>query len=115
MRRAVRYGYTFLDIKEPFLCKLLPTLDGQMGVQFPELARQQELIGRIIMEEEQAFLKTLANGIARFEDYIARHTEQKTIDGAFAFELFDTYGFPIDLTQLMASEKGYSVDMEGFQ
>ena len=115
LRRAVRYGYTFLDFKEPFLCKLLPTLVGQMGVQFPELARQQELIGRIIMEEEQAFLKTLANGIARFEDYIARHTEQKTIDGAFAFELFDTYGFPIDLTQLMASEKGYSVDMEGFQ
>ena len=121
LRRAVRYGYTFLGFKEPFINTLVPTLVGQMGHQFPELQKQQELIQRIILEEEQSFLKTLANGINRFETYITAHSSQTTdhrpqiIDGDFAFELFDTYGFPIDLTQLMASEKGWSVDMDGFQ
>lgn len=116
LRRAVRYGYTFLGFKEPFINTLVPTLVAQMGEQFPELKKQEELVQRIILEEEQSFLKTLANGIGRFEDYIAKHaSHSKEIDGAFAFELFDTYGFPIDLTQLMASEKGWSVDMEGFQ
>ena len=113
LRRAVRYGYTFLGFTEPFMNTLVPTLVGQMGHQFPELQKQQELIQRIILEEEQAFLRTLAGGIKRFEDYAAKCTN-KVVDGAFAFELFDTYGFPIDLTQLMASEKGFSVDMEGF-
>ena len=113
LRRAVRYGYTFLGFTEPFMNTLMPTLVGQMGHQFPELQKQQELIQRIILEEEQAFLRTLAGGIKRFEDYAAKCTN-KVVDGAFAFELFDTYGFPIDLTQLMASEKGFSVDMEGF-
>ncbi len=116
LRRAVRYGYTFLGFDEPFLNTLVPTLVGQMGHQFPELEKQKELIQRIILEEEQAFLRTLAGGIKRFNDYMASTTAaSKTIDGAFAFELFDTYGFPIDLTQLMASEKGWTVDMEGFQ
>jgi len=114
LRRAVRYGYTFLGFKEPFINSLVPTLVGQMGHQFQELQKQQELIQRIILEEEQSFLKTLSNGIIKFEKYIAEHNDSKTIDGAFAFELFDTYGFPIDLTQLMASEKGWNVDMEGF-
>lgn len=128
LRRAVRYGYTFLGFKEPFLHTLVPTLVGQMGAQFPELTKQQELVVRIIQEEEQSFLRTLSNGILKFENYIAKASEcettceaceqkvkvEKVIDGAFAFELFDTYGFPIDLTQLMASEKGWSVDMEGF-
>ncbi len=128
LRRAVRYGYTFLGFKEPFLHALVPTLVAQMGGQFPELKKQQELIGRIILEEEQSFLKTLSNGILKFENYIAKamacetsceaceqHAKvEKVIDGAFAFELFDTYGFPIDLTQLMAAEKGWTVDMEGF-
>ena len=113
LRRAVRYGYTFLGFTEPFINTLVPTLVGQMGHQFPELQKQQDLIQRIILEEEQAFLRTLAGGIKRFEDYAAKCTN-KVVDGAFAFELFDTYGFPIDLTQLMASEKGFSVDMEGF-
>ena len=113
LRRAVRYGYTFLGFNEPFINTLVPTLVGQMGHQFPELQKQQELIQRIILEEEQAFLRTLAGGIKRFEDYAAKCTD-KVVDGAFAFELFDTYGFPIDLTQLIASEKGLSVDMEGF-
>ncbi|MBQ7281017.1 MAG: alanine--tRNA ligase [Bacteroidales bacterium] len=117
LRRAVRYGYTFLGFKEPFLCRIVATLVAQMGHQFPELASQQQLIENIIQEEEQSFLKTLANGIGRFDDYVERNAgdTQKVIDGAFAFELFDTYGFPIDLTQLMATEKGWSVDMEGFQ
>ena len=114
LRRAVRYGYTFLDFKEPFINSLVPTLVAQMGGQFPELKKQQELIQRIITEEEQAFLRTLSNGIIKFENYIAKN-QGNVIDGAFAFELFDTYGFPIDLTQLMASEKGWTVDMEGFQ
>lgn len=115
LRRAVRYGYTFLDLKTPFINELVDTLVAQMGHQFTELQKQQELVRRIILEEEQSFLKTLAGGIRRFEDYVAAHAEAKMIDGAFAFELFDTYGFPIDLTQLMAGEKGWSVDMEGFQ
>ncbi len=114
LRRAVRYGYTFLGFTEPFMNTLVPTLVGQMGHQFPELQKQQELIQRIILEEEQAFLRTLAGGIKRFEDYVAKNAGNKVVDGAFAFELFDTYGFPIDLTQLMASEKGWTVDMEGF-
>ncbi len=114
LRRAVRYGYTFLGFTEPFMNTLVPTLVGQMGHQFPELQKQQELIQRIILEEEQAFLRTLAGGIKRFEDYMAKNAGNKVVDGAFAFELFDTYGFPIDLTQLMASEKGWTVDMEGF-
>ena len=114
LRRAVRYGYTFLGFTEPFLNTLVPTLVGQMGHQFPELKKQQELIQRIILEEEQAFLRTLAGGIKRFDDYAAK-CNSKVVDGAFAFELFDTYGFPIDLTQLIATEKGLKVDMDGFQ
>ena len=118
LRRAVRYGYTFLGFTEPFINTLVPTLVSQMGHQFPELKKQQELIQRIILEEEQAFLRTLAGGIKRFNDCITqtiKESSNQTIDGAFAFELFDTYGFPIDLTQLMASEKGWSVDMVGFE
>jgi len=115
LRRAVRYGYTFLDLREPFINQLVATLVAQMGAQYPELAAQQTLIQRIILEEEQAFLKTLAGGIKRFDDYINAHSANAhVIDGAFAFELFDTYGFPIDLTQLMATEKGWPDDMDGF-
>ena len=115
LRRAVRYGYTFLDLREPFINQLVATLVAQMGAQYPELAAQQTLIQRIILEEEQAFLKTLAGGIKRFDDYINAHSANAhVIDGTFAFELFDTYGFPIDLTQLMATEKGWTVDMDGF-
>lgn len=114
LRRAVRYGYTFLQCREPFLYSMVPTLVEQMGEQFPELQKQSELIQRIIMEEEQAFLRTLANGILKFEKYLSEH-DSKVIDGDFAFELFDTYGFPVDLTQLMAQEQGWSVDMDGFQ
>ena len=117
LRRAVRYGYTFLGFDSPFLNTLVPILVAQMGDQYPELRKQQQLIERIITEEEQSFLKTLAGGIRRFEAYIEQHVTDNTkvVDGAFAFELFDTYGFPIDLTQLMACEKGWSVDMPGFE
>ena len=115
LRRAVRYGFTFLNFEEPFICKLVDLLVQQMGDVFPELKKQQNLIEKVIEEEENAFLRTLAQGIRKFEQYIAQNSEKKIIDGDFAFELFDTYGFPIDLTILMAKEKGYKVDMEGFE
>ena len=114
LRRAVRYGFTFLGFEEPFVCNLLPILVQQMEYNFPEIKAQQELVGKVIREEEAAFLRTLAQGIKRFEGYVEQHPKQD-IDGNFAFELFDTFGFPIDLTQLMAAEKGINVDMEGFK
>lgn len=115
LRRAVRYGYTFLDFREPFIHQLVPVMVQHMGKFFPELAAQQDLIMRVIAEEESTFLKTLAIGIQKFEHYIKSEPAAKTIDGTFAFELFDTYGFPFDLTQLMAREKGFDVDMKGFE
>jgi alanyl-tRNA synthetase len=114
LRRAVRYGFTFLGFDEPFVCKLLPVLVQQMEHNFPEIKTQQELVGNVIREEEASFLRTLAQGIKRFEGYVEQHKNQD-IDGNFAFELFDTFGFPIDLTQLMAAEKGLNVDMDGFK
>ena len=114
LRRAVRYGFTFLGFEEPFVCQLLPILVQQMEHNYPEIKAQQELVGKVIREEEASFLRTLAQGIKRFESYVEQHKGQD-IDGNFAFELFDTYGFPIDLTQLMASEKSLNVDMEGFK
>ncbi len=114
LRRAVRYGYTFLGFGEPFIYKLLPVLVEQMGNVFPELEKQQQLIEKVMKEEESAFLRTLAFGIKRFEQYIENHPDEKIINGNFVFELFDTFGFPVDLTQLLAREKGYRVDMEGF-
>ena len=114
LRRAVRYGFTFLGFEEPFVYSLLPILVGQMEHNFPEIKAQQELVSKVIREEEASFLRTLAQGIKRFEGYVEQHKGQD-IDGDFAFELFDTFGFPIDLTQLMANEKGISVDMDGFK
>ncbi len=115
LRRAVRYGYTFLGLKDPFVNRLVPTLVKQMGDAFPELKAQEELIAKVVTEEEQSFLRTLSVGIQKFEQYIAANPGQKSIDGLFAFELFDTYGFPIDLTTLMAKEKGLQVDIRGFE
>jgi len=114
LRRAVRYGFTFLGFDEPFVCQLLPILVQQMEHNYPEIKKQEELVGKVIREEEAAFLRTLAQGIKRFEGYVEQHPGQD-IDGNFAFELFDTFGFPIDLTQLMAAEKGLNVDMDGFK
>ncbi|NLJ82579.1 MAG: alanine--tRNA ligase [Bacteroidales bacterium] len=113
LRRAVRYGYTFLNLNKPFLHSLVSKLVALMGAYFSELTHQQHLIEKVLLEEEQSFLRTLSQGIQKFENYVLTHPKP-LIDGQFAFELFDTYGFPIDLTQLMASEKGYTVDMEAF-
>ena len=114
LRRAVRYGYTFLGFDEPFLCALIPQLVSDMGEAYPELGRQQKLIESVIREEEMSFLRTLDRGIRLMDDYVAKNASTKTIPGEDAFVLYDTYGFPIDLTELIASEKGYAVDMEGF-
>ena len=114
LRRAVRYGYTFLGFDEPFLCSLVPQLVADMGEAYPELGKQQKLIESVIREEEMSFLRTLDRGIKLMDDYIAKNAATKTIPGEDAFILYDTYGFPIDLTELIASEKGYTVDMEGF-
>ncbi|MDD3645489.1 MAG: alanine--tRNA ligase, partial [Bacteroidales bacterium] len=113
LRRAIRYGYTFLNINKPFIYQLVPDLVALMGEQFTELKNQQTLIEKVIQEEENSFLQTLAHGIQKFENYASK-LKGKEVDGDFAFELYDTYGFPIDLTQLLASEKGLSVDMDGF-
>lgn len=115
LRRAVRYGYSFLNVREPFIYKLFETLKKQMGEFFPELVKNEELIKKVIMEEENSFLRTLEIGIHKFQNYVENHKETKKIDGAFAFEMYDTYGFPIDLTQLMSKELGWDVDMENFQ
>ncbi|HRD53972.1 MAG TPA: alanine--tRNA ligase [Flavobacteriales bacterium] len=113
LRRAVRYGYSFLGFNEPFMHELVKTLAEQMGDQFPELRKQQQLVESVIGEEEKAFLRTLEQGTKRLEQALAE--SKGTLAGDRAFELFDTYGFPIDLTQLMAREQGMRVDMQGFE
>ncbi|MGF1924569.1 MAG: alanine--tRNA ligase [Bacteroidia bacterium] len=110
LRRAVRYAYTFLNLKEPFLNQLVPVLADQFKGVFDELFLQKDFVQKVVLEEEISFLRTLATGIQRFD----RYETTSVIDGNFAFELYDTFGFPIDLTELMAREKGFSVDMEGF-
>ncbi len=114
LRRAVRYGYTFLGLGEPFLCRLVQQLVDDMGEAYPEIAKQQKFIENVIREEELAFLRTLDRGIKLMDECIARCGEGKVIAGEDAFKLYDTYGFPIDLTELIAGENGCSVDMEGF-
>jgi len=115
LRRAVRYGYTFLGFDKPFLFELVATLSAEMGPFFPELINQQDLITKVIQEEEQSFLKTLSTGIQRFNNFITNNPQTSIIPGEFAFELFDTFGFPIDLTNLMAREQGLNIDMEAYQ
>jgi len=114
LRRAVRYAYSFLNMREPLMFKLVKVLESQMGDFFPELTRNLQLIQRVIAEEESSFLRTLATGIVKFNQYITTHPDQKVIKGDFAFEMYDTFGFPIDLTQLMSRELGWDVDMENF-
>ncbi len=114
LRRAVRYGYTYLGFNEPFMCRLVATLVAQMGDQYPELKAQQTLIERVIEEEEASFLRTLATGINMLENVI-RGLNGGKISGKDAFLLYDTYGFPIDLTELIAKEKGVEVDLEEFE
>ena len=115
LRRAVRYGYTYLGFNEPTLCKLVSGLAEQMGHQFPELKKQQTLIERVIEEEEASFLRTLATGINLLDRVIAKVGKGGKIAGKDAFELYDTFGFPIDLTELIAREQGVEVDLEGFE
>lgn len=114
LRRAVRYGYTFLNLQKPFICELVPFLVQNMGQFFPELENQKQLIEKVIREEELSFLRTLETGISRFEDYIISNPGVKIPDSKFVFELYDTYGFPVDLTELMCREKGLTIDMEAF-
>ncbi len=136
LRRAVRYYFSYLNVKEQLLYKLVPTISKQFGNIFPELIKQQDFIIKVIKEEEESFFGALVFGLERFYKYIKfredhpeanrgftsaksgppdyENWKQKMLDGKFAFELFDTYGFPIDLTQLMAKEIGWNVDMERF-
>ena len=116
LRRAVRYVYTFLGQKEATLYKLIDTLVDQMGEAYPELPAQQDLIKKVIKEEEESFLRTLDNGIKLLDSLIkkAQKDGRTVIDGADAFTLYDTYGFPLDLTELILRENGMTVDIEEF-
>lgn len=116
LRRAIRYGFTYLNTKEPFIYKLVETLASQMGDAFPEIKSQKNLIINVIREEEQSFLRTLDQGLVLLDSMIQgmQGAGSDTMVGAKAFELYDTYGFPIDLTALILREKGYKLDEAGF-
>jgi len=114
LRRAVRYGFTFLDKKEPFIFRLVDVLSNQMGTAFPELKAQKQLIENVVKEEEHSFLRTLEQGLVLL-NRIVEETKGDTISGEKAFELYDTYGFPIDLTSLILSEKGLKLDEKSFE
>nr|WP_315183837.1 alanine--tRNA ligase [uncultured Flavobacterium sp.] len=113
LRRAIRYGFTFLNIKEPFINQLVAVLANQMGEFFPEIKSQQQLVTNVIREEESSFLRTLDQGLQLLENVVAE-TKGSTVSGAKAFELYDTFGFPIDLTALILREKGFELDEAGF-
>jgi alanyl-tRNA synthetase len=117
LRRAVRYGYQTLGMKEPFLCKLSVVLVQLMGHPYEELIKQKDLIEKVIREEEQSFFRTLEQGIKRMDDlmFSSKNANQTIISGENVFELYDTYGFPVDLTSLIARENGFSIDEDGFQ
>ncbi len=116
LRRAIRYGYTFLNFKEPFIHSLVPMLVSDLGEAYPELARNKDLIISVIKSEEETFLNTLAKGLTLIEKITTKAIAdgQKVIDGKIVFELYDTYGFPLDLTELILSEIGLSVDIKAF-
>lgn len=115
LRRAVRYGYQVLDLKEPFFHKLVDVLAKEMGDAFPELVSQKELCTKVIKEEEISFYRTLEQGIRRMDDLMKANASTKKIEGKDAFELYDTFGFPFDLTALIASENGYEVSEKDFE
>jgi alanyl-tRNA synthetase len=114
LRRAIRYAYTFLNQKDAFIFELVSTLDKQMGEQFPELRNQKDLISKVIQEEEQSFLRTLGQGLSRL-DSIVSGLKNNRVDGEKAFELYDTFGFPLDLTSLILREKNIELDEDGFK
>ena len=115
LRRAVRYGYTYLGFREPFMNTIIPMLADQFDGVFPELKAQQDFIQRVILEEENSFLRTLENGLKRLDEIIFQTEKGGVINGDIVFELSDTFGFPADLTALIAREKGLSIDEEGFK
>ncbi|MBB1138664.1 alanine--tRNA ligase [Myroides sp. WP-1] len=114
LRRAIRYGFTFLGTKEPFIYQLVEVLAVQMGAFFPEIVSQKTLVENVIKEEEASFLRTLEQGL-HLLDQVIEKTNGKVVDGAKAFELYDTFGFPIDLTALILREKGFELDEKGFE
>jgi alanyl-tRNA synthetase len=114
LRRAVRYYFSYLDYKQPLLCQLMPLVAHQFENVFPELQKQIDFVSKVVKEEEEAFLRTLDKGFKRIDD-IVKSSKNKTITGRDAFELYDTYGFPIDLTRLIASENDLEVDEKGFE
>ena len=113
LRRAIRYGFTFLNQKEPFIYHLVDTLNNQLKSVFPELDKQKSISANVIREEETSFLKTLDQGLTLL-DSILGASKDMIVNGAKAFELYDTFGFPLDLTALIASERGYQIDEDGF-
>lgn len=115
LRRAVRYYYSYLDYKKPLLHQLMPLLAKQFENVFPELTAQLDFVSKVVKEEEEGFLRTLEKGLKRMDDIIHTHQKGQTIEGKLAFELFDTYGFPVDLTRLIASENELLVDESGFE
>ena len=114
LRRAIRYGFSFLGTGEPFMFRLVKVLCRVMGQAFPELEQQRQLIENVVREEELSFLKTLDQGL-NLLDQVLKKTKGKTVSGEKAFELYDTFGFPIDLTSLILRERGYTLDQEGFE
>jgi alanyl-tRNA synthetase len=115
LRRAVRYGYTYLGFREPFLNTIIPLLAKQFDGVFPELIAQQDFVQKVILEEENSFLRTLETGLTRLDKVITETTKGGILSGDIVFELSDTFGFPSDLTALIAKENGLSIDEEGFQ
>jgi len=115
LRRAVRYYYSYLDYKHPLLHQLMPTLAKQFETVFPELNAQLDFVTKVVKEEEEGFLRTLEKGLKRMDDIISTHPKGASIEGKLVFELFDTYGFPVDLTRLIASENELTVDELGFE
>lgn len=115
LRRAVRYGYTFLGYHEPFMYRLIPTLIDSMGGHYPELKAQKDIITRVIQQEESSFLRTLETGIQLLREHVEQLKDgEKTLSGKVVFDLYDTYGFPTDLTELILKEQGLEADLEGF-
>ena len=115
LRRAVRYYYSYLDYKNPLLHQLMPTLAKQFENVFPELNSQLDFVSKVVKEEEEGFLRTLEKGLKRMDDIIGSHDKGATIEGKLVFELFDTFGFPVDLTRLIANENYLQVDEAGFE
>lgn len=115
LRRAVRYAYTFLNQHEPFMYRLIPTLIESMGDHYTELKQQEEIITKVIKQEEASFLRTLETGMSLLEQHIREMGDSRMLDGKVVFELYDTYGFPTDLTDLILRERGLSADLEGFE